>query len=79
MFLLARKFANLFKFYRWPEWARRKYQSEMAKSSKAVNRVPDMAHYNPLRGVIVKNSSPEGVRTILKGLRVIRLKPSEAI
>lgn len=79
MFLLARKLGNLFKFYRWPEWARRKYQSEKAKAAQPVNRVPKLAHYNPIQGVSVTNSSPDGVVTILKGLRVIRLKPSEAI
>ena len=78
IFLLARKLNNVFKFYRIPEWARRKLQSERDKAAKHANRLPQMAHYNPLRGVSVVKNSPVKVGEVLKTVRKRWWKPSEA-
>jgi len=74
MFLLARKVNNVFKFYRIPEWARRQIQSQKDKAAKPDNRVPKVAHYNPLRGVSVIGNPPVKVGEVLKTM--IKGKPS---
>jgi hypothetical protein len=79
MFLMGRKLNNLFKFYKIPEWLRRKNQSEKDGAAKKDNRLPKMADYNPLQGGSVTTSSPEWWIEYLEEVKRDKVEAAQSI
>jgi hypothetical protein len=66
VWLLSRKLAFLWKYFRFPKWVEEKERKAGRSIPPPINRVPKVAEYNPLKGVSV--GGLESVGSILKGI-----------